>query len=66
MRMSARLPNPIDAERVVLTPLGVSDAEEMVGVLSSPELYIYTGGEPPTLDTMRRRYTDLVVGHSQR
>ena len=62
--MSARLPNPIEADRVVLTPLRVSDAEEMVGVLSSPELYVYIGGEPPTLDTMRSRYADLVVGHS--
>ncbi len=62
--MSARLPNPIEADRVVLTPLRVSDAEEMVRVLSSPELYVYIGGEPPTLDAMRGRYADLVVGHS--
>jgi RimJ/RimL family protein N-acetyltransferase len=64
MSVSARLANPIDSDRVVLRPLRVSDAEEMVGVLSSPELYVYIGGEPPTLDTLRRRYTDLVVGHS--
>ena len=49
---------------MVLTPLRASDADEMVGVLSSPELYSYIGGEPPTLDAMRKRYADLVVGHS--
>jgi RimJ/RimL family protein N-acetyltransferase len=64
MSVSERLPNPIDADRVVLTPLGANDAEEMVAVLSSPELYVFIGGEPPTLDTMRSRYSDLVVGHS--
>jgi RimJ/RimL family protein N-acetyltransferase len=64
MSMSARLANPIEAARVVLTPLRASDAEEMVDVLSSPELYEYIGGEPPTLDTLRKRYADLVVGHS--
>ncbi|HEY8112825.1 MAG TPA: GNAT family N-acetyltransferase [Actinomycetes bacterium] len=63
MSMSERLPNPIDAGRIVLTPLRVSGADEMVAVLSSPELYVH-GGEPPTLDRLRRRYSDLVVGHS--
>lgn len=62
--MSERLRSPIDADRVVLTPLRLSDAEEMVETLSSPELYAYIGGEPPKLDTMRRRYSDIVVGHS--
>ena len=62
--MAERLPDPIVADRVVLRPLRVSDAEEMVAVLSSPELYGYVGGEPPTLDTLHRRYSELVVGHS--
>ncbi len=64
MSMSERLPDPLDAHRVVLTRLRVGDAEEMVAVLASPELYVYTGGEPPTLDTLRRRYSEMVVGHS--
>ena len=63
-RPSEALPDPIDADQVVLTPLRVSDADEMVAVLSSPELYVYIGGEPPTLDSVRRRYSRLVVGHS--
>lgn len=43
LSMAERLPNPIDVERVVLAPLRVSDAEEMVAVLSSPGLYVYIG-----------------------
>ncbi len=64
MRLSERLPNPIDADRVMLTPLRMNDAEEMVAVLSSPELYTHIGGEPPALDTLRRRYSRLVEGRS--
>jgi RimJ/RimL family protein N-acetyltransferase len=64
MSLSDRLAGPIDADRVVLTPLSVDDAVDMVAVLASPELYVHTGGEPPTLDTLAERYTRLVVGHS--
>jgi RimJ/RimL family protein N-acetyltransferase len=62
--VAERLPNPIDGDRVVLTPLREDDAEEMVAVLASPTLYAYTGGEPPTLDVVRKRYAAMVVGHS--
>jgi RimJ/RimL family protein N-acetyltransferase len=58
------MPDPIEADRVGLTPLRVSDADEMVAVLSSPELYVHTGGEPPTVEALRSRYADLVVGRS--
>ena len=64
MGLSGRLPSPIVADRVVLTPLEVDDAEEMVGVLASPALYAFTGGEPPTLLALRQRYAAMVVGHS--
>jgi RimJ/RimL family protein N-acetyltransferase len=42
--------------RLTLTPLAVADAAEMVEVLSDPELYAYTGGEPPTFDQLQERY----------
>ncbi len=47
-----------------LDPLAVSDAAEMVGVLSAPDLYAVTGGEPPTLDELTERYRRQVVGRS--
>jgi RimJ/RimL family protein N-acetyltransferase len=50
--------------RLRLDPLTVSDAAEMVGVLSAPELYAVTGGEPPTLDELTERYRRQVVGRS--
>jgi RimJ/RimL family protein N-acetyltransferase len=64
MSISERLPSPIDADRVVLTPLREADAGEMVLVLASPDVYAYTGGEPPTLENLRGRYARMVVGHS--
>jgi len=48
----------------VLVPLDVSDAEEMVGVLADPALYVHTGGEPPTLDELRARYARQSRGRS--
>lgn len=47
-----------------LDPLEVSDAAEMVGVLSDPALYAVTGGEPPTLDELTERYRRQVFGRS--
>jgi RimJ/RimL family protein N-acetyltransferase len=47
-----------------LDPLEVSDAAEMVGVLSAPELYAVTGGQPPTLDQLTERYRRQVGGSS--
>ena len=34
----------------------------MVGVLSDPALYLYTGGNPPTSDGLARRYEAQVAG----
>jgi len=49
---------------VVLTPLAVTDAAEMVHVLAARELYVHTGGEPPDRDGLQRRYERLVGGRS--
>jgi hypothetical protein len=38
----------VAATRVVLTPLTVRDAADMVVVLADPALYRWTGGAPPT------------------
>src|SRR6185312_6185200 len=61
VNLSDRITSPIEADRVVLTPLRVEDADEMVAVLASPTLYRFTAGEPPPLDALRRRYAALVV-----
>lgn len=52
----------LETARLRLDPLRVADAAEMVGVLGSPELYRYTGGSPPTLADLERRYALQVAG----
>jgi RimJ/RimL family protein N-acetyltransferase len=42
--------------RLVLSPLRVADADEMVLVLADPALHEFTGGEPGTLEELRARY----------
>lgn len=42
--------------RLVLEPLAVSHAREMVEVLNSPALYAVTGGGPPSLADLSARY----------
>jgi RimJ/RimL family protein N-acetyltransferase len=64
VNISERLPDPIETGRLLLTPLREDDADEMVDVLASPSVYAFTGGEPPTLADLRRRYAAMVVGHS--
>ena len=46
----------IISDRLVLTPLDVADAAEMVAVLSDRDLYAFMGGEPPTMDQLQERY----------
>lgn len=48
--------------RLRLTPLTVSDAPAMVSVLADPDLYVFTGGDPPTLVQLDRRYRAQVAG----
>jgi RimJ/RimL family protein N-acetyltransferase len=54
----------IRADPVLLTPLSVDDADEMVVVLGSEELYRFTGGAPPALAELRALYARQVAGHS--
>ncbi len=53
---------PIESERLTLTPLDEADAAEMVAVLSDPDLYTFMGGEPPTLDQLRELYRHQSAG----
>jgi len=62
--MTCPLAEPIASERLFLEPLTVEHAPEMVPVLSDVQMYAFTGGEPPTLDTLRHRYARQAVGHS--
>lgn len=43
-------------ETLALRPLGVADAAEMAVVLAHPDLYRYTGGEPPSEADLKRLY----------
>jgi len=51
-------------DRIVLEPLRSEHADEMVAVLRDPALYMFTGGEPPTLHELRARYERQAVGRS--
>ncbi|MGH9107819.1 MAG: GNAT family N-acetyltransferase [Acidimicrobiales bacterium] len=51
---------------LILEPLRVAHAEVMVGLLSDPELYKYTGGSPPTEEQLRSQYERQVRGRSPR
>ena len=52
----------IETSRLVLRPLRVDDADEMVQVLSDPALHEFTGGEPATLDELRARFSGWAAG----
>jgi RimJ/RimL family protein N-acetyltransferase len=54
----------IDTPRLILEPLHVAHADEMALVLGDRGLYEYTGGEPPSLDTLRGRYVRQADGRS--
>jgi len=53
------MPTPIH-----LRPLQVSDAAEMTRTLQDPSLYAFTGGEPPTEESLTRQYAVQTRGHS--
>jgi RimJ/RimL family protein N-acetyltransferase len=55
---------PIGTPRLLLEPLTVAAAEEMVAVLADPDLYRFTGGAPPSADDLRHRYAAQVAGRS--
>jgi RimJ/RimL family protein N-acetyltransferase len=54
----------IETRRLILEPLQVEHAEEMLSVLGDAALYEYTGGAPPTLAELRTRYARQVDGGS--
>ncbi len=54
----------LDSERLHLEPLTAHHADEMVAVLDDPQLHVFIGGRPATLEELRARYERLVVGHS--
>ncbi len=54
----------LDTVRLILEPLKSQHATEMVAALAAPELYAFTGGEPPTEDILRSHYQRQAVGHS--
>lgn len=59
--------NPMAAEtmrtrRLVLEPLRIEHADEMVAVLADHGLYEFTGGEPPTAEVLVVRYRAQVAG----
>lgn len=52
----------IRTPRLTLHPLAVEHAEEMAGVLADPSLYVFIGGEPPTVAALRARYERQTAG----
>ena len=54
----------LSSARLRLVPVTVSDAGEMVHVLSGAALYAITGGSPPGLDELRARYARQAAGRS--
>lgn len=49
---------------VVLTPLAVDDAPDMVSVLADASIYEFIGGRAPTLDRLVETYGRLAAGRS--
>ena len=49
---------------LVLEPLRIEHAEELVTALDDPSLHTYTGGRPATLGRLRERYRRQVAGRS--
>lgn len=49
-------PQPLTTERLILEPLRVEHAAEMVAVLADRALYEFTGGEPPSEADLTARY----------
>jgi RimJ/RimL family protein N-acetyltransferase len=53
---------PVSTRRLTLVPLAGEHAEEMAAVLADPDLYIFTGGSPPTRQELRARYERWIAG----
>ncbi|MGH3448838.1 MAG: GNAT family N-acetyltransferase [Nocardioidaceae bacterium] len=63
-RMTWPAAEQIESRCLCLVPLEIDHAEQMVEVLADRLLYQYTGGLPPTLEQLRRRYVAQAVGYS--
>jgi RimJ/RimL family protein N-acetyltransferase len=49
-------------DRLAMLPLRVEYSDAMAKVLADPELYAFTGGEPPTAEALSERYRRQVAG----
>ncbi|HEV7208068.1 MAG TPA: GNAT family N-acetyltransferase [Mycobacteriales bacterium] len=56
---------PLWTDRLVLEPLTVEHAQQMVPVLAGPALYLFTGGGPPTQPDLVARYERQLRGPDQ-
>jgi RimJ/RimL family protein N-acetyltransferase len=52
----------IGTRRLLLTPLGQGDADELAEVLADPELHRFIGGRPAAVKELRDRYRTLEAG----
>lgn len=55
----------LKSDRLVLERLSIEHADVMVNVLAPRELYRFTGGEPPSTEELRARYTRQARGQSE-
>jgi RimJ/RimL family protein N-acetyltransferase len=53
---------PFSTARLSLLPLEPRYAAKMAAVLGDPALYVFTGGEPPTVTELAARYERQVAG----
>jgi RimJ/RimL family protein N-acetyltransferase len=60
--MNAINAKPITTRRLALVPLSVGHADEMATVLADPQLYVFTGGFPPTPQELHARYERWIAG----
>ena len=54
----------LPADGLILEPLRVDHADEMVDVLADESIYTFIGGTPPTLESLRARYVAQTQGRS--
>lgn len=60
--MRAITAESVTARRLTLVPLRAEHATEMAAILADPDLYIFTGGSPPTCQDLRARYERWIAG----
>lgn len=60
--MEAGAGERIATDRLILEPLQLAHADEMVAVLADDRLYEYTGGDAPSLDVLADRYRRQIRG----